>query len=88
MGTIRDLFKITILFVIFFGLFQSQVLAANADDARELSCNKSIFSKLKCKTQDYNPLGYFEKRKACIQRRDNADTVAQGKQIYKNCIKL
>ena len=81
------IFKLITFLLISFASFQSYVLAANADDARELSCNKSIFSKLKCKTQGYNPLGYFEKRKACIKRKDNADTVAQGKSIYKNCMK-
>ena len=33
-----------------------------------------------------NPLNYFEKRKKCLRRKDNADTVAIGKRIYKNCM--
>ena len=35
---------------------------------------------------DLNPLNYFEKRKECLRRKDNADTVAIGKRIYKNCM--
>ncbi len=35
---------------------------------------------------DLNPLNYFEKRKQCLRRKDNADTVAIGKRIYKNCM--
>ena len=50
----------------------------------------SIFTKLRCKTEDVadslNPINYFEKRKECIRRKDNADTVAIGKRIYKNCM--
>ena len=50
----------------------------------------SIFEKLRCKTEDVtsslNPIDYFEKRKECIRRKDNADTVAIGKRIYKNCM--
>ena len=35
---------------------------------------------------DLNPLNYFEKRKECLRRKDNADTVAIGKRRYKNCM--
>ena len=35
---------------------------------------------------DLNPLNYFEKRKECLRRKDNADTVAIGKRIYKSCM--
>ncbi len=35
---------------------------------------------------DLNPLNYFEKRKQCLRRKDNADTVAIGKRIYKSCM--
>lgn len=51
-------------------------------------CNKSIFTKIKCKTGEYNlsPTDYFKKRKRCSRYRDQADTVYQGKQIYKQCM--
>ena len=51
-------------------------------------CNKSIFSKIKCKTGEYNlsPTDYFKKRKKCSNLRDRADTVYQGKQLYKQCM--
>ena len=51
-------------------------------------CNKSIFTKIKCKTSDYNlsPTDYFKKRKRCSRLKDQADTVYQGKQIYKQCM--
>ena len=51
-------------------------------------CNKSIFSKIKCKTGEYNlsPTDYFKKRKRCSSLKDRADTVYQGKQIYKQCM--
>ena len=51
-------------------------------------CNKSIFTKIKCKTDGYNlsPTDYFKKRKRCSRYRDQADTVYQGKQIYKQCM--
>ena len=35
---------------------------------------------------DLNPLNYFKRRKECQNRADRADTVAQGKRIYKNCM--
>ncbi len=50
-------------------------------------CNKSIFTKIKCKTEGYNPVDYLEKRKRCIYIRDTADTVFEGKRRYKNCMK-
>ena len=50
----------------------------------------SMFEKLRCKTEDVtsslNPIDYFEKRKECLRRKDNADTVAIGKRVYKNCM--
>lgn len=51
-------------------------------------CNKSIFSKIKCKSESYNlsPSDYFKKRKKCSNLRDRADTVYQGKQLYKQCM--
>jgi len=51
-------------------------------------CNKSIFTKIKCKTGEYNlsPTDYFKKRKRCSRLKDRADTVYQGKQIYKQCM--
>ena len=67
---------------------------SEAKTARELimeeaeRCNKSIFSKIKCKTGEYNlsPTDYFKKRKRCSRLKDRADTVYQGKQIYKQCM--
>lgn len=35
---------------------------------------------------DLNPLNYFKRRKECQNRADRADTVAQGKRIYKSCM--
>ena len=47
----------------------------------------SFMDKLKYKVNNINNLlDYFEKRKMCIKRKDNADTVAIGKRIYKNCM--
>ena len=52
-------------------------------------CNKSIFTKIKCKTGDYNlsPTDYLKKRKRCSRLKDQADTVYLGKQIYNQCMK-
>ena len=33
-----------------------------------------------------NTLDYFEKRKKCQEEADRADTVAEGKRYYKNCM--
>ena len=47
----------------------------------------SFMDKLKYKVNNINnPLSYFEKRKECKSRKDNADTVAIGKRIYKQCM--
>ena len=35
---------------------------------------------------DLNPVTYFEKRKECKEWADNADTVAKGKERYKDCM--
>ena len=79
--------RLAIFSLILLASIQTYGQAANADDVRELMCNESIFSKIRCKTQGYNFFSYFEKRKECIKRKDNAQTVAQGKRIYKNCMK-
>ena len=79
-----------LLFTFIFSFYSS----SEAKTARELlmeeaeRCNKSIFTKIKCKTSDYNlsPTDYFKKRKRCSRYRDQADTVYQGKQIYKQCM--
>ena len=82
------------LSVLFFTFIFSFYSSSEAKTARELlmeeaeRCNKSIFTKIKCKTSDYNlsPTDYFKKRKRCSRYRDQADTVYQGKQIYKQCM--
>ena len=38
------------------------------------------------KIDELNPMNYFKKRKECLRRKDNAETVAIGKRIYKNCM--
>ena len=38
------------------------------------------------KASNLNPMNYFNKRKECLRRKDNADTVAIGKRIYKLCM--
>ena len=79
-----------LLFTFIFSFYSS----SEAKTARELlmeeaeRCNKSIFTKIKCKTSDYNlsPTDYFKKRKRCSRLKDQADTVYKGKQIYKQCM--
>ena len=79
-----------LLFTFIFSFYSS----SEAKTLRELlmeeaeRCNKSIFTKIKCKTSDYNlsPTDYFKKRKRCSRLKDQADTVYQGKQIYKQCM--
>jgi hypothetical protein len=38
------------------------------------------------KLDDLNPANYFKKRKKCKERADHADTVADGKIWYKQCM--
>ena len=40
----------------------------------------------KKKLDAINPVTYFEKRKECKEWADNADTVAKGKERYKDCM--
>ena len=82
--------------LIFFLTIFTITIFSNSDAAalRELrqqqeeECKKSIFSRIKCKADDYNfsPTDYFKKRKKCSDLRDRADTVYQGKQLYKQCM--
>tara|TARA_B100001057_G_scaffold89739_1_gene85999 strand:- start:1063 stop:1347 length:285 start_codon:yes stop_codon:yes gene_type:complete len=82
------------LSVLLFTFIFSFNSSSEAKTLRELQmeeaerCNKSIFSKIKCKTGEYNlsPTDYFKKRKKCSNLRDRADTVYQGKQLYKQCM--
>ena len=67
--------------------WQIQENALTVQEIIEEKCNKSIFTKIKCKTDEYNPVDYLEKRKRCIYIRDTADTVFEGKRRYKNCMK-
>jgi len=84
----------TSISVLFLTLIFSIYSISEAKTLRELNmenaakCNKSIFTKIKCKTGEYNlsPTDYFKKRKRCSRYRDQADTVYQGKQIYKQCM--
>ena len=79
-----------LLFTFIFSFYSS----SEAKTLREIEmenaakCNKSIFTKIKCKTGEYNlsPTDYFKKRKRCSSLKDRADTVYQGKQIYKQCM--
>ena len=76
------------LFISLIFSFYSISEAKTAQEIIEERCNKSIFTKIKCKTGEYNlsPTDYFKKRKRCSRYRDQADTVYQGKQIYKQCM--
>tara|TARA_Y100000591_G_C21580854_1_gene568244 strand:- start:481 stop:756 length:276 start_codon:yes stop_codon:yes gene_type:complete len=81
----------TSIFTLFLTLIFSFYSSSEAKTAQEIieeRCNKSIFTKIKCKTDGYNlsPTDYFKKRKRCSRYRDQADTVYQGKQIYKQCM--
>ena len=81
----------TSIFTLFLTLIFSFYSSSEAKTAQEIieeRCNKSIFTKIKCKTGEYNlsPTDYFKKRKRCSRYRDQADTVYQGKQIYKQCM--
>lgn len=84
----------TSISTLFLTLIFSFYSISEAKTLRELNmenaakCNKSIFAKIKCKTGEYNlsPTDYFKKRKRCSRYRDQADTVYQGKQIYKQCM--
>ena len=80
----------TSIFTLFLTLIFSFYSSSEAKTAQEIieeRCNKSIFTKIKCKTDKYNPVDYLEKRKRCIYIRDTADTVFEGKRRYKNCMK-
>ena len=48
-----------------------------------LNTEKNIFEKV---FDAVNPLNYFEKKKKCQDRADNADTVRIGKRWYKECM--
>jgi len=48
-----------------------------------LNTEKNIFEKA---FDAVNPLNYFEKKKKCQDRADNADTVRIGKRWYKECM--
>ena len=84
----------TSISALFLTIIFSLYSISEAKTLRELNmenaakCNKSIFSKIKCKTGEYNlsPTDYFKKRKKCSNLRDRADTVYQGKQLYKQCM--
>ena len=84
----------TSISALFLTIIFSLYSISEAKTLRELNmenaakCNKSIFSKIKCKTGEYNlsPTDYFKKRKRCSSLKDRADTVYQGKQIYKQCM--
>ena len=79
-------FFITLIFS-FYSISEAKTLRElNMENAAK--CNKSIFTKIKCKTGEYNlsPTDYFKKRKRCSRLKDRADTVYQGKQIYKQCM--
>ena len=75
------------LFISLIFSFYSISEAKTVQEIIEEKCNKSIFTKIKCKTDEYNPVDYLEKRKRCIYIRDTADTVFEGKRRYKNCMK-
>ena len=81
--------SLSVLLFTFIFSFYSISDAKTAGEIIQERCNKSIFTKIKCKTSGYNfsPTDYFKKRKICSRYRDQADTVYQGKQIYKQCMK-
>ncbi len=80
--------SISTLFLTLIFSFNSSSDAKTVQEIIEEKCNKSIFTKIKCKTDEYNlsPTDYFKKRKRCSRYRDQADTVYKGKQIYKRCM--
>ncbi len=80
--------SISTLFLTLIFSFNSSSEAKTVQEIIEEKCNKSIFTKIKCKTDEYNlsPTDYFKKRKRCSRYRDQADTVYKGKQIYKRCM--
>ena len=79
--------SLSVLFFTSIFSFYSSSEAKTVQEIIEERCNKSIFTKIKCKTEGYNPVDYLEKRKRCIYIRDTADTVFEGKRRYKNCMK-
>ena len=79
--------SLSVLLFTFIFSFYSSSEAKTVQEIIEERCNKSIFTKIKCKTEGYNPVDYLEKRKRCIYIRDTADTVFEGKRRYKNCMK-
>ena len=46
----------------------------------------SFMEIIEIKAKKLNTMNYLEKRKECLRRKDNADTVAIGKRVYKNCM--
>ena len=54
---------IIVLFFTFIFSFYSSSEAKTVQEIIEERCNKSIFTKIKCKTEGYNPVDYLEKRK-------------------------
>ena len=83
--------KITI-FIIFIGIFfVINFSFTNNANAYSINCaldrsKCSFFEKIEMKASNLNPMNYFNKRKECLRRKDNADTVAIGKRIYKLCM--
>ena len=74
-----------ILAIIVLGLFMSGNAYSGDSLAKRKGwlIEKNIFEKA---FDAVNPLNYFEKKKKCQDRADNADTVRIGKRWYKECM--
>ena len=81
--------KNNLITVFFFSVFL--VVLSTESKAYSIECildrsKCSLMERIEIKAKKLNPMKYLEKRKECLRRKDNADTVAIGKRVYKNCM--
>ena len=81
--------KNNLITVFFFSVFL--VVLSTESKAYSIECildrsKCSLMERIEIKAKKLNPMNYLEKRKECLRRKDNADTVAIGKRVYKNCM--
>lgn len=77
---------IPVLFSSFSFLFFSTESKAYSIECALDRSKCSLLERIEIKAKKLNPMDYLEKRKECLRRKDNADTVAIGKRVYKNCM--
>ena len=81
--------KNNLITVFFFSVFL--VVLSTESKAYSIECildrsKCSLMERIEIKAKKLNHMNYIEKSKECLRRKDNADTVAIGKRVYKNCM--